>query len=72
MNDPALRWNAPSPTSGTVSEQASLTATVAARAPITYERHRPEITTLYAVVRDKINALYSAVEAKFSGVHCPH
>jgi hypothetical protein len=59
------------PASGTVSKQAGSTAGVAAPLSITYERHRPETTTLYAVVRDNINTLYGAVEAGFSGVALP-
>jgi Putative transposase/Transposase zinc-binding domain len=36
-----------------------------------YARHRPETTTLYAVVRDNLNTLYAAVETGFSGVALP-
>jgi hypothetical protein len=32
-----------------------------------YERHRPETTTLYAVVRDNVETLYAAVAAGFEG-----
>ncbi|HEY3234424.1 MAG TPA: transposase zinc-binding domain-containing protein [Polyangiaceae bacterium] len=54
-----------------MSEQAGSTAAAVARAPITYERHRPETTTLYAVVRDNINTLYGAVQAGFTGAALP-
>ena len=33
-----------------------------ASAPFVYERHRPEATTLYAVVRDNLETLYGAVD----------
>jgi len=36
-----------------------------------YERHRPERTTLYAVVRDNVETLYAAVAAGFEGVSLP-
>ncbi|MEO8900112.1 MAG: transposase zinc-binding domain-containing protein, partial [Polyangiaceae bacterium] len=36
-----------------------------------YQRHRPESTTLYAVVRDNIESLYAAVSAGFDGVALP-
>jgi len=36
-----------------------------------YERHRPETTTLYAVVRDNVETLYAAVAAGFEGVSLP-
>jgi hypothetical protein len=32
-----------------------------------YQRHRPEMTTLYAVVRDNVETLYAAVAAGFEG-----
>ena len=36
-----------------------------------YERHRPETTTLYAVVRDNVETLYAAVAAGFEGAALP-
>ena len=33
-----------------------------ASAPFVYERHRPEATTLYAVVRDNLETLYGAID----------
>ncbi|MEO7036992.1 MAG: transposase zinc-binding domain-containing protein [Polyangiaceae bacterium] len=36
-----------------------------------YQRHRPESTTLYAVVRDNIESLYAAVSAGFDEVALP-
>jgi hypothetical protein len=36
-----------------------------------YERHRPETTTLYAVVRDNVETLYAAVAAGFAGAALP-
>jgi hypothetical protein len=36
-----------------------------------YQRHRPEKTTLYAVVRDNIETLYAAVAAAFEGAAQP-
>jgi hypothetical protein len=36
-----------------------------------YERHRPETTTLYAVVRDDVETLYAAVAAGFEGAALP-
>jgi hypothetical protein len=36
-----------------------------------YERHRPETTTLYAVVRDNLETLYAAVASGFDGAALP-
>jgi hypothetical protein len=36
-----------------------------------YQRHRPETTTLYAVVRDNVETLYAAVAAGFEGAALP-
>jgi hypothetical protein len=36
-----------------------------------YARHRPETTTLYAVVRDNVETLYAAVAAGFEGAALP-
>ena len=36
-----------------------------------YQRHRPETTTLYAVVRDNVETLYAAVAAGFDGAALP-
>ena len=36
-----------------------------------YERHRPEPTTPYAVVRDNVETLYAAVAAGFEGAALP-
>ena len=36
-----------------------------------YDRHRPETTTLYAVVRDNVETLYAAVAAGFDGAALP-
>jgi hypothetical protein len=36
-----------------------------------YERHRPETTTLYAVVRDNVETLYAAVPVGFAGAALP-
>lgn len=36
-----------------------------------YERRRPETTTLYAVVRDNVETLYAAVAAGFGGAALP-
>jgi hypothetical protein len=36
-----------------------------------YERHRPETTTLYAVVRDNVETLYAAVAGGFEGAALP-
>jgi hypothetical protein len=36
-----------------------------------YQRHRPETTTLYAVVRDNVESLYAAVAAGFDGAALP-
>ena len=36
-----------------------------------YERHRPETTTLYAVVRDNVETLYAAVASGFEGAALP-
>jgi hypothetical protein len=37
----------------------------------TYQRHRPETTTLYAVVRDNVETLYAAVASGFEGAALP-
>ncbi|HKY40857.1 MAG TPA: transposase zinc-binding domain-containing protein [Polyangiaceae bacterium] len=42
-----------------------------ARRTGSYERHRPETTTLYAVVRDNVETLYAAVAAGFGGAALP-
>ena len=35
------------------------------------QRHRPETTTLYAIVRDNVETLYAAVAAGFEGAALP-
>ncbi len=45
-------------------------AALAARRTGSYERHRPETTTLYAVVRDNVETLYAAVAAGFGARRC--
>jgi len=42
-----------------------------ARSAGTYQRHQPEKTTLYAVVRENLATLYTAVEAGFEGAALP-
>jgi hypothetical protein len=36
-----------------------------------YQRHQPETTALYAVVRDNVETLYAAVAAGFEGATSP-
>jgi hypothetical protein len=46
-------------------------ATAQAGQPHSFERHRPEETTLYRVVQDNLQTLYAAVNAGFDGAALP-